>query len=65
MSQKNKKQFGVWMDSHHATVAGRENADTTDFTVTSHSENAGAEFNSNAKNIHCAKNINTLNHRGT
>jgi hypothetical protein len=33
MSQKNKKQFGVWMDSHHATVAGRETADTTDFLL--------------------------------
>jgi hypothetical protein len=52
MSQKNKKQFGVWMDTHHATVAGRENADTADFTVIGHSENAGAEFNTSEKNAH-------------
>jgi len=52
MSQKNKKQFGVWKDTHHATVVGRENAETTDFTVISHSENAGAEFNTSEKNEH-------------
>ena len=40
------------MDSHHATVAGRENADTTDFTVIGHSENAGAKFNTSEKNAH-------------
>ena len=33
MTQKNKKQFGVWMDTNHATVVGRANADTEDFTV--------------------------------
>ena len=40
------------MDTHHATVAGRENADTADFTVIGHSENAGAEFNTSEKNAH-------------
>ena len=24
----NQKQFGVWMDTHHATVVGNENAGT-------------------------------------
>ena len=42
MSQKNKNQFGVLIDTYHAIVAGRENADTTDFSVIGHSENAGA-----------------------
>ncbi len=28
MSQKNKKQFGIWMDNHHATVIGRTNAES-------------------------------------
>jgi hypothetical protein len=27
MTQKNKKQFGVWMDTHHAAVVGRINAE--------------------------------------
>jgi hypothetical protein len=27
MSGKNKKQFGVWMDSHNATIIGREQVD--------------------------------------
>ncbi len=48
---KEQKQFGVWMDSHHATVAGRENADAADFTVIGHSENTGAEFNTRKKCI--------------
>jgi len=52
MSQKNKKQFGVWMDNHHATVAGRENGDATNFVVLGHSENTGAEFNTSEKNAH-------------
>jgi len=52
MNQKNKKQFGVWMDSRHAFVVGRENADTTDFTVIGHVENAGADFNTSEKNAH-------------
>jgi hypothetical protein len=40
------------MDSHHATVVGRENADATDFVVISHSENAGAGLNTSEKNAH-------------
>jgi len=47
MTVKNKKQFGIWMDSHHATVAGRENLDTGDFVILCHAGNAGKESNSN------------------
>lgn len=47
MSQKNKKQFGVWMDSHHATIVGKENVDHGGFIVIGHVENAGANNNSN------------------
>ena len=52
MSQKNKKQFGVWMDTHHATVVGRANQDATGFSVLGYAENAGAEPNTNEKNEH-------------
>ncbi len=48
MSQKNKKQFGVWMDNHNATVVG--NADASNFSVVGHAKNAGAQSNSNEKN---------------
>jgi len=49
-----KKEFGVWMDSHHATVVGRENVTEGDFIVLGHVKNAGAEGNSseNAANNH-------------
>lgn len=47
MSSKNKKQFGVWMDSHHATIIGRENIDTGDFVILGHVKNDGAGSNSN------------------
>ena len=50
MTQKNKKQFGVWMDTHHATVIGRANADTENFTVLAVAGNAGAEHNTSEKN---------------
>lgn len=45
MTQKNKKQFGVWMDTHQATVVGRANATTEDFTVLGTAGNEGAEHN--------------------
>jgi len=50
MTKKNKKQFGVWMDTHHATILGREEEDTTAFTVLGHAGNAGAQPNSSEKN---------------
>ena len=52
MTQKDKKQFGIWMDTHHATIIGRANTDTQDFSVLGHAENAGAEFNTSEKNAH-------------
>lgn len=52
MTQKNKKQFGVWMDTHQATVVGRANSDKEDFTVFGTAANAGAEHNTSEKNEH-------------
>ena len=52
MTQKSKKQFGVWMDTHHATIVGRANADTEDFSVLGYADNAGAEHNTSEKNEH-------------
>jgi len=52
MTQKSKKQFGVWMDSHHATVVGRATAETENFTVLAVAGNAGAEHNTSEKNQH-------------
>jgi stalled ribosome rescue protein Dom34 len=52
MSEKNKKQFGVWMDSHHATVVGRENLDSGDFVILGHEsvEVRGGNTSENAAN---------------
>ena len=52
MSQKNKKQFGIWMDSHHATVVGKQDPEAQNFSVLGHVENAGAEANTSEKNEH-------------
>lgn len=49
MSGKNKKQFGIWMDSHHATIAGREHIDEGDFVILGHVKNPVAAKNSNEK----------------
>jgi hypothetical protein len=46
MSEKTKKQFGVWMDSHHATIVGRDPA-AAGFTVVGLAKNPGAGSNSN------------------
>jgi stalled ribosome rescue protein Dom34 len=47
MSVKNKKQFGVWMDSHHATIIGYADAAADEFSVIGHVKNPGADANSN------------------
>ena len=47
MSHKNKKAFGVWMDTHHPTIIGKENADDETFTVLGTVKNSGADNNSN------------------
>ena len=47
MSEKNKKQFGVWMDSHHATIAGRKNIDSGDFVILGQVNNPRTDNNSN------------------
>jgi stalled ribosome rescue protein Dom34 len=38
------------MDTHHATVVGRANADTENFAVLAVAGNAGAEHNTSEKN---------------
>ena len=52
MTQKNKKQFGVWMDTHHATVVGKTTPEAEDFIVLAVAGNAGAEHNTSEKNQH-------------
>ncbi len=47
MSGKNKKQFGVWMDSQNAIVLGRKNTDNGDFIILGHAKTGGSESNSN------------------
>ncbi len=47
MPEKNKKQFGIWMDSHHATISGRQNIDNGDFIILGHVKNNGPDSNSN------------------
>jgi stalled ribosome rescue protein Dom34 len=52
MSVKNSKQFGIWMDSHHATVVGRKNVDEGDFIVLGHIDNPVTEHNTSEKSEH-------------
>lgn len=52
MSVKNKKQFGVWMDNHHATVIGRAEAANEEFSVLGHADNPGPAGNSNENAAH-------------
>lgn len=47
MSGKNKKQFGVWMDTHNAVIIGREDVDNGEFVVLGHVKNNGPDGNSN------------------
>jgi len=47
MSGKNKKQFGIWMDSTQATIVGRDQIETGDFIILAHAKNDGPGGNSN------------------
>lgn len=47
MSVKNKKQFGVWMDSHHAIIAGREKDEAGEFVILGRAKTEDLESNSN------------------
>ena len=47
MSNKNKKQFGIWMDAHQAIIVGRENMGTGNFAVLASEKNTGDMGNSN------------------
>jgi stalled ribosome rescue protein Dom34 len=47
MSVKNKKQFGVWIDSQHAIVVGREAVDSGEFVILAHAKAGGQGGNSN------------------
>lgn len=44
---KTKKQFGVWMDTHHATVVGHESPEAEEFNILGHVTNPGPDKNSN------------------
>jgi stalled ribosome rescue protein Dom34 len=46
----NQKQFGVWMDTHHATVVGVENAETGALAVLAHITGEELTHNSSEKN---------------
>jgi len=49
MSEKNKKQFGVWMDSHTATIVGKEDLENGDFIIIGHVKNIGPDGHSSEK----------------
>jgi len=51
MSVKNKKQFGVWMDNHHATIVGRADA-AEEFSILGEAKNPGASGNSSENAEH-------------
>ena len=46
MSDKNKKQFGVWMDTQHATITGRNESGDGKFEILSHVKVIKHEHNS-------------------
>ncbi len=46
MSEKIKREFGVWLDTQHATIVGFD-AGATKFSVLGHAKNPGPGSNSN------------------
>lgn len=47
-----KKQFGVWMDAHHATVVGMDNLNGAEFVVLGYVKNDTPTGNSNEHTAH-------------
>ena len=47
MSVRNKKQFGVWLDSQQATIVGRVADEAGAFEIVGHAANSGPRGNSN------------------
>ncbi len=47
MSQQ--KQFGVWMDTEHATIVGKENSEDGAIVIVAHVKGEGVVNNSNEK----------------
>ena len=45
-----QKQFGVWMDNHHASVVGNENSGDGSLIVLAHVKGEAASANSSEKN---------------
>lgn len=59
MAVKNKKQFGVWMDTQHAIVVGRDESEAGNFVILGHEQSDGSEGNSNERSANNAE-INSL-----
>ena len=51
MSEKTKRNFGIWMDTHHATIVGHDPSGEA-FAVLAHAKNPGAGSNSNENAAH-------------
>lgn len=49
MSTKNKKLFGVWMDSHNATIVGNVDRENEEFIVLGHVSNEVPDKKPNEK----------------
>ena len=47
-----QKKFGVWMDNHHATVVGKENTESDNFSVLAHVNGEATSENTSEKNEH-------------
>jgi stalled ribosome rescue protein Dom34 len=46
----NQKQFGVWMDTHQATIVGSESEENSILTILAHAKGEEVSPNSNEKN---------------
>lgn len=47
MSEKKKKQFGIWMDNHQAIIVGRDKSGSDEFIIIANEKNTGDTGNSN------------------
>ena len=55
MSANNKKQFGVWLDSRHATIVGKKNVEKGDLIILGHIKYEDHTHHSNENAAHNAE----------
>src|SRR5688500_8295102 len=57
MTDKNKKQFGIWMDSNQAIIIGKGNQVAGEFIILANTKSARSQGNSNENSLNNSEKV--------